>query len=108
MKARETPEEKRLRGLKKKQAKERKRKERMGWDNDYLHCTNTDNPFGDGNILSTFVWSKKLRKEGLLGVDREELEMRNRYKQEENKRELQKVKKMRQERELERQQREEK
>ncbi|KAL6447034.1 hypothetical protein ACFW04_001413 [Cataglyphis niger] len=79
----------------------------MGWDNDYLHYTNTDNPFGDGNILSTFVWSKKLGKEGLLGVGREELEMHNRYKQEENKRELEKVKKRRQERELERQQREE-
>ncbi|XP_076283312.1 cactin, spliceosome C complex subunit [Lasioglossum baleicum] len=107
MKATETPEEKRLRRLKKKEAKERKRKERMGWDNDYLHYTNTDNPFGDGNLLSTFVWSKKLEKEGLLGVSREELEVRNRHKQEENKRELEKVKKRRQERELERQQREE-
>ncbi|XP_011861876.1 PREDICTED: cactin [Vollenhovia emeryi] len=107
MKATETPEEKRLRRLKKKEAKERRRKERMGWDNDYLHYTNTDNPFGDGNILSTFVWSKKLGKEGLLGVGREALEMRNRHKQEENKRELEKVKKRRQERELERQQREE-
>lgn len=107
MKATETPEEKRLRRLKKKEAKERRRKERMGWDNDYLHYTNTDNPFGDGNILSTFVWSKKLEKEGLLGVGREALEIRNRHKQEENKRELEKVKKRRQERELERQQREE-
>lgn len=107
MKATETAEEKRLRRLKKKEAKERRRKERMGWDNDYLHYTNTDNPFGDGNILSTFVWSKKLGKEGLLGVGREELETRNRQKQEENKRELEKVKKRRQERELERQQREE-
>lgn len=106
-KATETPEEKRLRRLMKKEAKERKRKERMGWDNDYLHYTNTDNPFGDGNLLSTFVWTKKLAKEGLIGVSREELETRNRYKQEENKRELEKVKKRRQERELERQQREE-
>lgn len=106
-KATETPEEKRLRRLMKKEAKERKRKERMGWDNDYLHYTNTDNPFGDGNLLSTFVWTKKLTKEGLINASREELEMRNRYKQEENKRELEKVKKRRQERELERQQREE-
>lgn len=107
LKATETPEEKRLRRLLKKEAKERKRKERMGWDNDYLHYTNTDNPFGDGNLLSTFVWSKKLDKEGLTGVSREELEVRNRQKQEENRRELEKVKKRRQERELERQQREE-
>lgn len=80
-KASETPEEKRLRRLLKKEAKERKRKERMGWDNDYLHYTNTDNPFGDGNLLSTFVWTKKLAKEGLIDASREELEMRNRYKQ---------------------------
>lgn len=107
MKANETPEEKRLRRLLKKEAKERKRKERMGWDNDYLHYTNTDNPFGDGNLLATFVWRKKLDKEGLSGVSREELEVRNRQKQEENRRELEKVKKRRLERELERQQREE-
>lgn len=106
-KANETPEEKRLRRLLKKEAKERKRKERMGWDNDYLHYTNTDNPFGDGNLLSTFVWTKKLTKEGLINASREELETRNRHKQEENKRELEKVKKRRQEREMERQQREE-
>lgn len=107
LKATETPEEKRLRRLLKKEAKERKRKERMGWDNDYLHYTNTDNPFGDGNLLSTFVWGKKLDREGLTGLSREDLEIRNRQKQEENKRELEKVKKRRQERELERQQREE-
>lgn len=107
MKAKETPEEKRLRRLRKKEAKERKRKERMGWDNDYLHYTNNDNPFGDAHLLQPFVWGKKLEKEGLLEVSREQLEMRNRYKQEENKRELEKVKKRRQERELQRQQREE-
>ncbi len=91
MKATETPEEKRLRRLKKKEAKELKRKALMGWDNDYLHYTNTDNPFGDANLLSTFVWDKKLSKDGLVGVSREELEMRNRQKMEENKRELEKV-----------------
>lgn len=107
MKANETPEEKRLRRLLKKEAKERKRKQRMGWDNEYLHYTNSDNPFGDGKLLSTFVWSKKLAKEGLTGVSPQELEARNRFKQEENKRELEKVKKRRIERELERQRREE-
>ncbi|XP_046398642.1 cactin [Ischnura elegans] len=107
LKATETPEEKRLRRLQKKEAKERKRKERMGWDNDYLHYTNTDNPFGDANLLATFVWKKKLDKEGLTGVSREEIEVRNRQKQEENRKELEKVKKRRQEREQERQQREE-
>ncbi|CAB3374237.1 Hypothetical predicted protein [Cloeon dipterum] len=106
MKATETPEEKRLRRLMKKQNKERKRKERMGWDNEYLHYTNNDNPFGDANLLSTFVWKKKLDKEGLADASREQLEVVNRSKQEENKRELEKVKKRRLERELERQQRE--
>lgn len=36
MKALETPEEKRLRRLAKKDAKERKQRERDGWDKDYL------------------------------------------------------------------------
>lgn len=107
MKANETPEEKRLRRLLKKEAKERKRKQRMGWDKDYLHYTNSDNPFGDANILSTFVWNKKLSKEGLTNVTREELERRNREKQMENKAELEKVKQRRLEREREREEREE-
>ncbi|XP_056643411.1 splicing factor Cactin [Diorhabda sublineata] len=107
IKSTETLEEKRIRRLLKKQRKERSRKERMGWDNEYLHYTNSDNPFGDGNLLSTFVWQKKLSKEGLKGVSQEEIEDINRMKQEENKRELEKVKKRRLERELERQKREE-
>lgn len=90
-KAQETAEEKRLRRLKKKEIKELKRKTLMGWDKDYLHYTNNDNPFGDANLLSTFVWNKKLSKDGLVGVSREELELRNRQKMEENKRELEKV-----------------
>lgn len=106
IKGMETPEEKRFRRLMKKTAKERKRKELMGWDNDYLHYTNADNPFGDANLLSTFVWDKKMAKDGLVGVSHEELELRNRQKMEENKRELEKVKKRRMEREMERQQRE--
>lgn len=36
LKLMEAPEEKRLRRLLKKEAKERKRKERMGWDKDYM------------------------------------------------------------------------
>lgn len=36
MKALETPEEKRMRRLAKKEAKERKQREREGWDKDYL------------------------------------------------------------------------
>ncbi|XP_037024510.1 cactin isoform X2 [Bradysia coprophila] len=103
----ETPEEKRARRLAEKQIKENKRRERMGWDNEYQHYTNQDNPFGDAHLTSTFVWNKKLEKKGLKGMPTEELEIINRQKQMENKSELEKVKKRRQERELERLQREE-
>lgn len=107
MKQMEAPEEKRLRRLLKKEAKERKRKERMGWDKDYMHYTNTDNPFGDANLLETFVWHRKFNKDGLSNVNPEELERQNKLKQEENRVELEKVKKRRLEREQERAQREE-
>lgn len=103
----ETPEEKRARRLQEKQIKENKRRERMGWDNEYQHYTNQDNPFGDAHLTSTFVWNKKLEKKGLKGIPTDELEIINRQKQMENKNELEKVKKRRQERELERLNREE-
>lgn len=103
----ETPEEKRARRLREKQAKEVKRRERMGWDNEYQHYTNEDNPFGDANLTSTFVWQKKLEQKGLTNLREEEIEIINRQKQMENKAELEKVKKRRHERELEAAQREE-
>lgn len=106
MKVLETPGEKRLRRLQKKEAKERKRKEKMGWDSEYLHFTNADNPYGDNNLLETYVWKKKLEKEGLHTLTREEIEKQNHAKMDENRMELEKVKKRRQERELERQERE--
>lgn len=61
MKAIETPEEKRGRRLAKKEAKERKKREKMGWGEEYMGYTNTDNPFGDNNLLGTFIWSKVRR-----------------------------------------------
>ncbi|XP_067144570.1 splicing factor Cactin-like isoform X1 [Centruroides vittatus] len=103
----ETPEQKRLRRLAKKEAKERKRKEQMGWDEEYMGYTNTDNPFGDANLLKTFVWNKKLEKEGLKSLKEEEIERRNKLKLDENRRELEKVKRRRLERERERESREE-
>lgn len=107
MKQMETPEEKRSRRLREKQAKELKRRERMGWDNEYQHYTNEDNPFGDANLTSTFVWKKKLEEKGLQNLRDEEIEIINRQKQMENKAELEKVKKRRLERELEQASREE-
>uniref|UniRef100_A0A224Y2L4 Splicing factor Cactin n=1 Tax=Rhipicephalus zambeziensis TaxID=60191 RepID=A0A224Y2L4_9ACAR len=107
MKATETPEQKRLRRLAKKEAKERKRKAEMGWDEEYLGYTNTDNPFGDANLLKSFKWEKKYEREGLKNVSEEEIERRNRLKLEENRRELEKVKQRRLEREREQEEREE-
>uniref|UniRef100_A0A1A9ZLC0 Splicing factor Cactin n=1 Tax=Glossina pallidipes TaxID=7398 RepID=A0A1A9ZLC0_GLOPL len=107
LKAKETPEQKRDRRLREKEAKEVRRRQRMGWDNEYQNYTDQDNPFGDSNLTSTFVWNKKLQKEGLKDVPMETVEAINRQKQMENKLELEKVKKRRIEREKERQARDE-
>ncbi|XP_059163412.1 splicing factor Cactin-like [Physella acuta] len=106
LKALETPEEKRARRLAKKEAKERKRKEQMGWDKDYLGYTNVDNPFGDEHLLDTFVWTKKLEKEGKKDFAAEDLQAIARSKMLQNKAELEKVKKRRLEREREQEERE--
>lgn len=107
LKAKETPEEKRARRLREKQAKEQRRRKRMGWDNEYQTYSNEDNPFGDSNLTSTFHWGKKLEVEGLSNLSSKTVEVLSLQKQLENRRELEKVKKRRQERELERQAREE-
>ncbi|EDW65303.1 splicing factor Cactin [Drosophila virilis] len=106
LKAKETPEEKRARRLREKQAKEQRRRQRMGWDNEYQTYSNEDNPFGDSNLTSTFHWGKKLEVEGLSNLSSKTVEVLSLQKQLENRRELEKVKKLRQERELERQSRE--
>ncbi|CRK95467.1 CLUMA_CG008936, isoform A [Clunio marinus] len=55
---------------------------------------------------STFVWGKKMEKEGLKNLTRKELEQLNRRKKQENVEELEKLKKRRLEREAQRQERE--
>ncbi|GFS73672.1 hypothetical protein TNCV_2246941 [Trichonephila clavipes] len=79
----------------------------MGWDDEYMGYTNTDNPFGDTNLLNGFVWKKKLEKEGLHKLSKDEMERRNKQKLEQNKNELEKVKLRRMQREKEREMREE-
>ncbi|XP_075467391.1 splicing factor Cactin [Ascaphus truei] len=106
MKAMETPEEKRARRLSKKEAKERKKREKMGWGEEYMGYTNTDNPFGDNNLLGTFIWSKALDKKGIGHLTEKDLKDRNKYIQEDNRLELQKVKQLRLEREREKAMRE--
>ncbi|XP_036410005.1 cactin [Megalops cyprinoides] len=101
MKALETPEEKRARRLAKKEAKERKKREKMGWSEEYMGYTNADNPFGDNNLLGTFKWQKALEKKGIGHLGEKDLKERNKRIQEENRRELQKVKQLRLERERE-------
>ncbi|MEQ2313859.1 hypothetical protein AMECASPLE_006177 [Ameca splendens] len=106
LKALETPEEKRARRLAKKEAKEKKRREKMGWSEEYMGYTNADNPFGDNNLLGTFKWQKALDKKGIGHFSEKELKERNKCIQEENRRELQKVKQLRLEREREKAMRE--
>ncbi len=80
----ESVEQKRTRRLAKKLAKDRKRKEEMGWDEEMMGYTNADNPFGDPNLLDTFVWQKKNEKVGLVGLENERLKGIMKSKQVEN------------------------
>ncbi|XP_041060263.1 cactin isoform X2 [Carcharodon carcharias] len=100
-KAMETPEEKRARRLARKEAKERKKREKMGWSEEYMGYTNADNPFGDNNLLGTFIWQKALEKKGISHLAEKDLKDRNKQIQEDNRLELQKVKQLRLERERE-------
>ncbi|XP_007524971.2 splicing factor Cactin isoform X2 [Erinaceus europaeus] len=106
LKALETPEEKRARRLAKKEAKERRKREKMGWGEEYMGYTNTDNPFGDNNLLGAFIWNKALEKKGIGHLEEKELKERNKRIQEDNRLELQKVKQLRLEREREKAMRE--
>ncbi|KAL5482224.1 hypothetical protein EMCRGX_G022521 [Ephydatia muelleri] len=108
LKAMETPEEKRARRLAKKEAKERKKREKMGWDQEYMGYTNADNPFGDEHLLDSFVWHKKREHEVTTrNLTEKDVEREERRRQDEMRRELEKVKKRRLEREKEREAREE-
>ena len=106
-KAYETPEEKRARRLYKKQLKDYKRKEDLGWTNDMIHYDNDENPFGDSSLTKTFRWDKKLEKEGMGNINEEELDRLAKSRIIEQKAELEKVKASRLQRERERQERQE-
>ena len=47
--------------------------------------SNTNNPYGDENLLETFVWGKKLEKKGLTDVSPERLTALTVQRVEENK-----------------------
>lgn len=103
MKLLETPEEKRARRVAKKDAKDRFRREMRGWGKEYLGYTNTDNPFGDHHLSESFVWHKKHASKDF---SRDQLQKMQAQKMEENKRELEAVRKRRLEREKEKEERE--
>ncbi|CAD5121495.1 unnamed protein product [Dimorphilus gyrociliatus] len=99
LKATESIEEKRRRRMEKKEAKERKKKAAMGWTEEDLRYSNTENPFGDDKLLEPFVWQKKIKAEGKESLQEQEIEKMTREKMIENKAELEKVRRRRMERE---------
>ena len=64
--------------------------------------SNTNNPFGDEKLTEVFVWDKKLVKTGLAKFSADELKHVTAQRVEENKTELEKLKKQRLERERQR------
>ncbi|GMR36960.1 hypothetical protein PMAYCL1PPCAC_07155, partial [Pristionchus mayeri] len=92
MKEEETPEEKRARRLAKKMKKEQKRLDAQSALPDNLEYTNTNNPFNDMNLTQTFVWGKKLEKEGKHNLTPKEIERQNRLTVKKNMREMEELK----------------
>ncbi|RKO94757.1 mid region of cactin-domain-containing protein [Blyttiomyces helicus] len=72
-----------------------------------LGYSNSENPFGDSNLSQKFVWLKKREQEAKEGITMSERLKRDLSKREENDTELTKLKKRRDEREVEQQLREE-
>lgn len=75
----------------KKLAKENKKKVEMGWDQQHMNYSNVDNPFNDAKLTETFLWEKKLEKEGLKDVSPAEVEKINKERIQKNKVELDKA-----------------
>lgn len=92
MKEEETPEEKRARRIAKKMRKEQKRIEAQSALPDNLEYTNTNNPFNDMNLTQTFVWGKKLEKEGKSNLSEKQIERENRLTIKKNMREMEELK----------------
>lgn len=70
-----------------------------------LGYTDSENPFGDSSLTSTFVWVKK-KRDGSDNLNPEERKRREEQRRKENEDELEKLKRRREEREIELQQRE--
>uniref|UniRef100_F1KZD5 Splicing factor Cactin n=1 Tax=Ascaris suum TaxID=6253 RepID=F1KZD5_ASCSU len=100
IKEKETPEEKRARRLAKKMRKEEKRrlKEESSLSEEVKY-TNTNNPFNDPNLTSTFVWGKKLEYEGRGNLSMKEIERMSRERVRRNLAEMEELKRNREARE---------
>lgn len=73
MKVFEIFEEKCVWWLVKKEVKECKKWEKMGWGEEYMGYINIDNFFGDNNLLGIFIWNKVLEKKGISYLEEKEL-----------------------------------
>ncbi|PIC47379.1 hypothetical protein B9Z55_006758 [Caenorhabditis nigoni] len=76
MKARETPEEKKARRMAKRMQKDERRRAAEAEDTlipPELNYTNLNNPFNDTKLTQTFVWGKKLEKEGRSGLTQDQI-----------------------------------
>lgn len=90
MKQRETPEERKARKTAEREAKRLKELKEQGWEDTY---TNANNPFGDPNLHEKFSWIKKREQGKEQGLSDDEIKAREKARKEENRRELEKVKK---------------
>eukprot|EP01132_Coremiostelium_polycephalum_P002479 gene2479-3067_t len=108
IKQNETPEERRQRRIEKRAKKDEKRNRNGGSKSTSEENTsgyhNSENPFGDSNLMEKFVWKAKKEKMLKSGLSQEEYEERYEKKRREDiQAELEKAKKRREQRELEKQ-----
>ena len=93
----ETEDEKRARRLAKKAAKAEKQRALLGG------YSNESNPWNDASLTDQFVWSKKVDKDRTMGISSDSAEAQKR-RREAQVEELKKVKRAREQREVEREQ----
>jgi len=98
----ETPEEKRKRRVEKKLKKLEKQQKYAEKEKTIFGYTNESNPFGDSNLTEKFQWKLKREKQVSLGLNPDQVSKeQEQLRYQELLREIDKVKKRREERELE-------
>ncbi|PAV61951.1 hypothetical protein WR25_19055 [Diploscapter pachys] len=91
----EAPEEKRERRLKKKAKKEQKRLQAQGIAANETVYDNWNNPFNDNRLTDTFIWGKKLEKEGKADLSKKTIIKEIKKRTEKNYREMEDLKRAR-------------